>query len=63
MSKKIKSYRVACYETVHGYIYVDAKSEDEALELAQEILENDGMPSDAKVFDRDFEACTAELSN
>ena len=60
---KVKSYKVACYETVHAYIYVDAKSEDEALEIAQEILENDGMPSDAKVFDRDFEACVAELSN
>ena len=42
---------------------MDATSEDEAIELVQEILENDGMPSDAKVFDRDFEACTAELSN
>ena len=63
MSKKIKSYKVACYETVHGYINVDAKSEDEALELEQQILENDGMPSDAKIFDRDFEACSAELSN
>lgn len=63
MSKKIKSYKVACYEIVHTYIYVDAKSKDEALELAQEILDKDGMPSDAKVFDRDFKACIAELSN
>ena len=63
MSKKKNSYKVACYETVHGYIYVDATSEDEALELAQEILLTDGMPQDAKVFDRDFEACVAELSN
>ena len=63
MSKKKNSYKVACYETVHGYIYVDAKSEDEALELAQQILENDGMPSDTKIFDRDFEACIALLSN
>ena len=62
MSKK-NSYKVACYETVHGYIYVDAKSEEEALELAQQILENDGMPSDAKILDRDFEACSVELSN
>ena len=60
---KVKSYRVACYETVHAYIYVDSESEEEALELAQEILKNDGMTSDARVFDRDFEACTAELSN
>ena len=60
---KVKSYRVACYETVHAYIYIDATSEDEALELAEEILDNDGMPQDAKVFDRDFEACVAELSN
>ena len=60
---KVKSYKVECYKTVYAYIYVDATSEDEAIELVQEILENDGMPSDAKVFDRDFEACTAELSN
>ena len=60
---KVKSYRVACYETVHAYIYIDATSEDEALELAEEILDNDGIPQDAKVFDRDFEACIAELSN
>ena len=60
---KVKSYKVACYETVHAYIYIDATSEDEALELAQEILLTDGMPSDAKVFDREFEACIAELSN
>ena len=60
---KIKSYKVSCYETVHAYFYVNATSEDEALELAEEILENDGMPQDAKVFDRDFEACVAELSS
>jgi len=60
---KVKSYRVACYETIQAYIYIDAISEDEALELAQEILLTDGMPQDAKVFDRDFEACVAELSN
>ena len=42
---------------------MDATSEEEAIELAQQILENDGMPSDAKVFDRDFEARIAELSN
>ena len=62
MSSKTKSYKVACYETIQAYIYVDATSEDEALELAEKILENDGMPSDAKVFDRVFEACAAELS-
>ena len=60
---KVKSYKVACYETIKAYIYIDATSEDEALELAEEILDNDGMPSYAKVFDRDFEACVAELSN
>ena len=60
---KVKSYKVACYETIQAYIYIDATSEDEALELAEEILENDGMPQDAKVFDRDFEACVEELSN
>lgn len=60
---KVKSYKVACYETVHAYIYVDAKSENEAFKLVEKILENDGMPSDAKVFDRNFEACMAELCN
>lgn len=57
---KAKSYRVACYETVHAYIYVDAESEEEALELAQEILDNEGIPSDARTFDREFEACAVE---
>ena len=58
---KVKSYKVACYETVHASFYVDAKSEEEALKKAEEILEKDGMPSDAKVFDRDFEACVANV--
>ena len=63
MNKKKNSYKVECYKTVYAYIYVDTTSEDEAIELVQEILDNDGMPQDAKVFDRDFEACVAELSN
>ena len=60
---KVKSYRVACYEAVHACIYIDAKSEEEALELAQEILENDSMLSDAKIFNKDFETCITKLSN
>lgn len=59
-SKKLKSYKVGCYETIHAYIYVNAKSEKEALEKAHTILDEQGMPSDAKVFDREFEACSAE---
>ncbi len=34
---KVKSYRVECYKTVYAYIYVDATSEEEAIELAQQI--------------------------
>ena len=60
---KAERYKVSCYETVHAYFYVNAESEDKALELAKKILENDGMPSDAKTFDREFEACVAELSD
>ena len=30
-----KKYKVSCYETVHSYFYVDAKSEKEALEKAE----------------------------
>jgi len=56
-----KKYKVSCYETVHAYFYVDAKSEEEALEKAEKILEKDGMPTNAKCFDREFEACVAEL--
>ena len=56
----MNKYKVACYETVHAYIYVDAESEEEAFELAEKILENDGIPSNAKVFDRNFEACIVE---
>lgn len=56
-----KKYKVSCYETVHSYFYVDAKSEEEALKKAEKILEEDGMPLYAKTFDRDYEACVAEL--
>lgn len=56
----MRKYKVACYETVHTYIYVDAESEEEALTKAEQILEEDGMPSDAKHFDKDYEACMAE---
>ena len=60
-SKKLKSYKVGCYETVHAFIYVNAKSEKDALEKAYTILDEQGMPSDAKTFDRSFDSCNAEL--
>ena len=60
---KVKYYRAAYYKTVHARTYIDAKSEEEALELAQEILENDSMLSDAKIFNKDFETCITKLSN
>ena len=56
-------YKVGCYETVQAYIIVEAKSEKEALEKANEILENEGMPSDSKCIDREYEACSAEEIN
>ena len=58
--KKIKSYKVACYETVHSYIHIEATSEEQALEKANKILEEDGMPTDARCFNREFKACVAE---
>ena len=55
-----KKYKVSCDETVHAYCYVDAKSEKEALEKAEKILDDEGMPLYAKTFDREFKACRAE---
>ena len=60
-SKKLKRYKVECYETVHASICIEAKSEDDALAKVNTLLDEQGMPSDAKTFDRDFEACIAEL--
>ena len=60
-SKKLKKYKVWCYETVHASICIEAKSEDDALEKAYTILDEQGMPSDAKTFDRSFDSCNAEL--
>ena len=36
---KVKSYRVACYETIQAYIYIDATSEDEAIEKFSEMYD------------------------
>ena len=59
-SKNLKKYKVGCHETVHAFIYVNANSKTDALKKAHTILDEQGMPSDAKVFDREFEACSAE---
>ncbi len=56
----LKTYRVGAHEIQHGSITVEAGTKDEALEIAQSLIEEYGMTSDWKVFDREFEACVAE---
>lgn len=60
-SKKLKRYKVGCYETVHALIYVNANSKIDALKKAYTLLDEQGMPSDAKTLDRSFDSCSAEL--
>lgn len=55
-----KRYKVSCNETVHAFFYLNATSEEEALQLASDSLEKDGMPLYAKVFNREFDAVSAE---
>ncbi len=57
-----QNYRVACYETVHGYLSIEASSVSEAITLANKELADSGMENSYKVFDREFSACTAETT-
>lgn len=60
-SKKLKRYKVGCYETVYASICIEANSKIDALKKAYTLLDEQGMPSDAKTFNRNFDSCNAEL--
>lgn len=57
------TYKVSANETNYFSFYVEADSEEEALEKGLSIVEKDGMPSDAKVFDREFDVPFAEIKD
>lgn len=56
----MKRYKISAYETIHARFIVEANSEEEALVLATKIIEEDGMPDDARVFDREYGATYAD---
>ena len=49
------TYKVSANETNYFSFYVEADSEEEALKKGLSIIEKDGIPSDAKVFNREFD--------
>jgi len=56
----MKKYRVACNNTEHFSILVKAESEEQALSKAFSEIDENGVPEDAVIFDRDFNTETAE---
>ena len=57
------TYKVSGHEINYFTFSVEADSEEEALAKGYKILEEDGMPSDAKVFNREFDAPFAEIKD
>lgn len=57
------TYKVSGHETNHFSFYVEADSEEEALEKGLSIVEKDGIPSDAKVFSKGFDVLFAETKD
>jgi hypothetical protein len=55
-----KKFKVGCHQTEHFSIYIEAESEEEALSKAHEIVDNEGRPEDADLFDREFDTACAE---
>jgi len=50
----VENFKVGIYEEVGAMIVVSANSPKEAEEKARKILEQEGVPLDAKVVHRDF---------
>ena len=62
MSKK--NYVVGFHYTEFAKVYVEANNQDEADEMVYKMLEDYGIPNDAKVFDRDYSVdYSEEISN
>ena len=57
------TYKVSGHETNYFSFCIEADSEEEALKKGLSIVEKDGMPSDAKVFDREFDVPFAEIKD
>lgn len=56
----MKKFIVSCNYLQHFTFAVEAESEEEALEAAYDKLEEDGVPENANIFERDFDAVFAE---
>jgi hypothetical protein len=56
----MKQYKISAYETVHATFTIEAKSLKDAYKKAEELLQDEGMPEYARVFDREYEASMAE---
>ena len=56
----MKTFKVSCYQTEHFTIYIMADSKGDAIRKAYDVIENEGKPKDAEVFERDFDACSAD---
>jgi len=55
MSKK--RYKVCCWETVGGYMHVEAESEDEASEMVFAALEAKGSEAIDDTTNREYQTC------
>jgi len=56
----MKTFKVGCNQTEYFTIYIMADSEGDAIRKAYDVIENEGKPKDAEVFERDFDACSAD---
>ena len=56
----MKTFKVSSYQTEHFTIYIMADSKGDAIRKAYDVIENEGKPKDAEVFERDFDACSAD---
>lgn len=54
-------YKVGCNNTEYFTIYMDAESEADAIKKAYKVIEQEGTPFDAEVFEREFDAVAADL--
>lgn len=56
----MKKFKVGCNQTEHFSIFISADTEKEAVQKAFKILEDEGMPKEADVFEREFMSVCAE---
>jgi len=56
----MKEYKISAYETIYATFTIEAKNLNDAYKKAEKLLQNEGMPSDARVFNREYKANIAE---